>query len=312
MKKRVKWLCSVMLLVAVAVTGCGQKKAEKQTGTATESQREDAFEGKWVVSPEYAISRVGNEDTLFVDGRGEKQAILGTVKGAIATTWNDWCIQEGKQGDEKWGCIPEPEDLAKILGGLGITKEKEIIVLGETLDGWGDDARLVWELLAAGYEDVKMVDGGLAAMKECGAPTQFIASRPKAADVTIDQIDYTHVMTTEKLQENYDEYKIVDVRTDEEYDGAILYNEAKGGHLPGAIHIRYTDLFKEDGYLKSNEDLTKMFEDAGLSKDDEIVTYCTGGIRSAYTQLVLEMCGFEKSYNYDQSFWRWAVVGDVE
>ena len=55
-----------------------------------------------------------------------------------------------------------------------------------------------------------------------------------------------------------------------------------------------------------------MFEEAGLSKSDEIVTYCTGGIRSAYTQLVLEMCGFEKSYNYDQSFWRWAVVGEVE
>ena len=55
-----------------------------------------------------------------------------------------------------------------------------------------------------------------------------------------------------------------------------------------------------------------MFEDAGLSKDDEIVTYCTGGIRSAYTQMVMEMCGFEHTYNYDQSFWRWAVVGDVE
>ena len=42
------------------------------------------------------------------------------------------------------------------------------------------------------------------------------------------------------------------------------------------------------------------------------MTYCTGGIRSAYMQLVMEMCGFEDSYNYDQSFWRWAVVGEVE
>ena len=43
----------------------------------------------------------------------------------------------------------------------------------------------------------------------------------------IDEIDYSHVMTTEELQKNYDEYKIVDVRTDEEYEGAILYDEAK-------------------------------------------------------------------------------------
>ena len=202
--------------------------------------------------------------------------------------------------------------MSQTLGNLGITRDKEVIVLGETLDGWGDDARLVWELLAAGYTDVKMVDGGYSAIKEAGAPTQFLASKPQAQEVTIDEIDYSHVMTTEELQNNYDEYKIVDVRTDEEYDGAVLYEEAQGGHLPGAIHIRYTDLFQEDGTLKPNKELIQMFEDAGLTKEDKIVAYCTGGIRSAYMQLVMEMCGFENSYNYDQSFWRWAVVGEVE
>ena len=59
-------------------------------------------------------------------------------------------------------------------------------------------------------------------------------------------------------------------------------------------------------------DLTKMFEDAGLSKEDHIITYCTGGIRSAYMQLVMEMCGFENSENYDESFYRWCVEGDLE
>ncbi len=57
-----------------------------------------------------------------------------------------------KTGDEKWGCIQEPEQLEETLGNLGITKDKEIILIGETLDGWGDDARLLWEL-RAGYED---------------------------------------------------------------------------------------------------------------------------------------------------------------
>ena len=113
-------------------------------------------------------------------------------------------------------------------------------------------------------------------------------------------------------QKNYKDYKIVDVRTDEEYEGAKKYNEAKGGHLPGAIHIRYTDLFREDGTLRSQADIDKMLKDAGISKDDKIVTYCTGGIRSAYMQLVLEMAGCKNTWNYDQSFWRWAVVGDVE
>ena len=97
-----------------------------------------------------------------------------------------------------------------------------------------------------------------------------------------------------------------------EYEGATLYGEAQGGRLPGAINIPYTELFQEDGTLKSNEEITLMYEENGIKKDDQVVTYCTGGIRSAYAQLVLEMCGYENTYNYCQSFWRWAVVGEVE
>ena len=71
-------------------------------------------------------------------------------------------------------------------------------------------------------------------------------------------------------------------------------------------------MFREDGTLRSKADIEKVLTDAGISKDDKIVTYCTGGIRSAYSQLVFEMAGYENTWNYDQSYWRWAVAGDVE
>lgn len=330
-RKKVLVLCLIMVLSVAA--GCGKQDtdntvdaAEKIEGDAQEQQEEseaekDAeeipddghFHGEYIVTGEYAKDRIGAEDVLFIDARGWQKAVLGTLKGAIATTWQDLCTcQEGQAGDADWGKIPAPDDLEGILGELGITKDKEIIVFADTLDGWGDDARLVWEFLAAGFEDVKMIDGGYAAAKAAGAETQLFASGSEPGEVTVDSIDNTHVMTTEELQANYDEYTIVDVRTDEEYNGAILYNEAQGGHLPGAIHVRYTDLFQEDGTLKPNSELAEMFESAGVDKEDKVVTYCTGGIRSAYTQLVLEMCGYENTWNYDQSFWRWAVVGEVE
>lgn len=330
-RKKVLVLCLIMVLSVAA--GCGKQDtdntvdaAEKIEGDAQEQQEEseaekDAeeipddghFHGEYIVTGEYAKDRIGAEDVLFIDARGWQKAVLGTLKGAIATTWQDLCTcQEGQAGDADWGKIPAPDDLEGRLGELGITKDKEIIVFADTLDGWGDDARLVWEFLAAGFEDVKMIDGGYAAAKAAGAETQLFASGSEPGEVTVDSIDNTHVMTTEELQANYDEYTIVDVRKDEEYNGAILYNEAQGGHLPGAIHVRYTDLFQEDGTLKPNSELAEMFESAGVDKEDKVVTYCTGGIRSAYTQLVLEMCGYENTWNYDQSFWRWAVVGEVE
>lgn len=310
MKKSVR-LLGIALVTALVLTGCGKSKGVSDD----ELVSEDTFEGKYLVTADYAKEHVGDENVLFVDCRGADKAKKGTVEGAVATTWQELCTCDesyGKAGDEKWGKIPESSDLAERLGKLGMSKDKEIILLGETLNGWGDDARVLWELVATGYDNAKIVDGGYSAVVDAGAATQKGASEPTECDVTIDSIDNTHVMETEELMNNYDAYKIVDVRTDEEYEGATKYDEAQGGHLPGAIHIRYTDLFREDGTLRSKADIEKVLTDAGISKDDNIVTYCTGGIRSAYAQLVFEMAGYENTWNYDQSFWRWAVVGDVE
>ena len=291
--------------VGLSVSFCEVPEVEYVACYSRGRERGELFAREWGVQKVYTdLEQMAQDDTI--------DAVYIASPNSLHYEQSKLFLQNGKHVICEKPITVEPEQLEETLGNLGITKDKEIILIGETLDGWGDDARLLWELRAAGYEDVKMVDGGWKALKDSGIKTQFLASKPEPAEVKIDEIDYSHVMTTEELQKNYDEYKIVDVRTDEEYEGAILYDEAKGGHLPGAIHIRYTDLFDDAGYLKSNEELTKMFEDAGLSKDDEIVTYCTGGIRSAYTQLVMEMCGFEHTYNYDQSFWRWAVVGDVE
>lgn len=298
------------LLIISLLAGCGNKGVPEE-----ELVSKDSFEGKYLVTADYVKEHAGDENVLLVDCRGADKAKKGTLKGAIATTWQEigTCSDDyGAAGDEGWGKIPDISELSGKLSELGMDKNKELILLGETLNGWGDDARVLWELAAAGYTNVKMVDGGYSAAKSAGIPTQKGASEPEPVEVTIDSIDKTHVMETKELMNNYDAYKIIDVRTEEEFKGAIKYDEAQGGHLPGAIHLPYTDLFREDGRLRSQADVEKMMEDAGISKTDKIVAYCTGGIRSAYMQLVLEMAGYENTWNYDQSFWRWAVVGEVE
>ena len=310
MKKFMKTL-GVMLLMAMLMTGCGG--SESAAEPAEDSV--EKFEGIYMVTADYVKENIGNENVLILDCRGVKKTAKETIEGAVGVVWQDLCTCDesyGEAGDEGWGKIPEASDLAERLGNLGITKDKEIITVGYTTDGWGDDARIAWELIAAGYENVKMVDGGYTALEAAGVPTQKGGSEPVAAEVSIDTIDMTHVMETEELTANYDEYVVLDVRTQKEYDGATKYGEAKGGHLPGAIFFPYTEMFNSDDTLKSNAEIVSMLEAAGVSKDDKIVTYCTGGIRSAYTQMVLEMCGYENTWNYDQSYWRWCVVNEVE
>ncbi len=58
--------------------------------------------------------------------------------------------------------------------------------------------------------------------------------------------------------------------------------------------------------FKSSAEMQKVFEEAGLKKEDEIVTYCTSGIRSAHLSLTLRMMGYENARNYDASFYEWA------
>lgn len=296
----------VALLMAMVLTlslvGCGASTTEDSTV---------AFEGEYVVSADYVKENLGN--IIVVDARGEEDAQKGTVEGAIATTWQYLATcEDGVAGDPNWGCILDTERLSERLGGLGLAKDAEIVLFSNAEEGWGEDGRIAWELIAAGYENVKIVDGGIEALKAADVPMVKGAAAPVACEVTVDTIDETHVINTDELKSIYDDVKVVDVREDKEYDGKTLYGEANGGHLPGAIHIKYTDLFNSDSTLKSVEDLTMMFEEAGLAKEDHIVTYCTGGIRSAYMQLVMEMCGFGNSENYDESFYRWCVNEPLE
>lgn len=309
MKKTALFLA---LVLTVGLVGCSApKETEKEETSGAEETKTEVFTGEYVVSAEYVKENL--DHVILVDARGDEAAAKETIKGAIPIMWQYFATcEDGASGDENWGCILDTERLSERLGEKGLAKNKEIVLFAASQEGWGDDGRIAWELIAAGYENVKMVDGGFAALKTVGLETAKGGAEPEAVDVVVDSIDTTHTINTEELKDNYDDYKIVDVRADEEYDGKTLYGEVKGGHLPGAIHIRFTDLFQEDGTLKGNAEITKMFEDAGLSTDDQIVTYCTAGIRSGYMQLILEMCGFENSKNYDESYYRWCAVEEVE
>lgn len=312
MKKKTLLTVFLCIMMAMSMAAC----SGGQLGQSEEPQKQQdsgAFKGDMIISAEEALALIGSEDVIFVDCTGS--ANKGTVRGAVATSWQELCTcseEYGNAGDDTWGKIPEPADLAKRLGALGLDKSKEIITLGHTLDGWGEDARVAWELRTAGYENVKIVDGGIDALLGAGAEKQSGGSEPVPCEVTIDKTDMTHVMETPELVKNFDQYKIVDVRTEKEYNGATKYGEARGGHIKGAVSVPYPDLFNSDGTLKPNDEIVSMFKAQGVEKTDKVVTYCTGGIRSAYAQMVLEMCGYENTYNYDQSYWNWCVENEVE
>lgn len=305
-----KWLLVILVFVLTfTMVACKSEQTIKDEKEVNVSK----FIGKYIVDANYVKEHYEDDNIILLDARGEKAAKGGTIEGATTTNWQNLSnIENAEKGDYDWGLILDPEILSEKLSDLGLSKDKEIIMFAEGPKGWGEDGRILWTLRAAGYEDVKMVDGGLKALQNVGLPKSKDVKKLDPVEVKIDKLDYEHVINTKELEESYDDYVIVDVREDKEYNGGVHYGEAKGGRLPGAIQVKFTDLFESNGYLKSSEEIISSLENMGIKKGDKVITYCTSGIRSAYSQLIFEMLDYEVTKNYDGSYNTWCVHNEVE
>ena len=80
------------------------------------------------------------------------------------------------------------------------------------------------------------------------------------------------------------EVAIVDTRSDAEYYGEAV-RAARGGAVPGAVHLEWTQNLQADGRFKAEADLRAMYTALGVTPDREVMTYCQGGYRAAHTYL---------------------------
>jgi thiosulfate/3-mercaptopyruvate sulfurtransferase len=107
--------------------------------------------------------------------------------------------------------------------------------------------------------------------------------------------------------------KLVDVRGPKEFTGEVLAppeypteHAQRGGHIPGAINIPWSQAVREDGTFKSPEELKKLYDDKGIIATRDIVTYCRIGERSSFTWFVLKyLLGYPNVRNYDGSWTEW-------
>lgn len=306
---------TIFFAILVVMVGCSNNGGKKEvTGESSGDSKQVSkvlFSGDDLIEAEEVAAT--RDEVILVDCRGEDNAKKGTIEGATAIAWQGLSdVESVKQGDYQWGLVYQAPELAKRLGEAGLSKEANLVLFSDGVDGWGEDGRILWTLKQAGYTKAKMVDGGLMALKEAGLKSTKKVTKLAPVEGKSQSLDKSHSIETKELEANLKDYKLVDVRSKEEFKGATKYGEAKGGHLPEAINLAYTDLFQETGYLKSNEAIEKLAKEAGLEKDDKIVTYCTGGIRSAYMELILSSIGYNQVKNYDGSYYTWSANNEVQ
>jgi thiosulfate/3-mercaptopyruvate sulfurtransferase len=172
-------------------------------------------------------------------------------------------------------------------------------------------ARGVWFLEYYGHPNVKMLDGGFDAWKAAGAPVTTVATSPKAA--TFNSVESREVLATAEdvlRSLNKKEIAILDTRSRGEFLGTHV-RAARGGAIPGAIHIEWTDNIAADGKFKPNTKLQAMYEKAGITPDKEVVSYCQGGYRAAHSYVALRLLGFPRVRNYIGSWKEWGDRTDL-
>ncbi|MBI3121835.1 MAG: sulfurtransferase, partial [candidate division NC10 bacterium] len=63
--------------------------------------------------------------------------------------------------------------------------------------------------------------------------------------------------------------------------------------------------------FKPAAELLKMYEAAGISRDQKILTYCQTGVRAAHALFTLRLLGYETVRNYDGSWAEWGNSTDL-
>lgn len=249
-------------------------------------------------------------DVSLMDARSEKDYRTGHIPGAVSAPWQNFTHMENRPGDLRWGVLLPADQLSDLMAPLGVETGKPVIVYART-PGWGEDGRFAWMAMMARIRDVRILDGGIDAWMRSGGEISRNAPAPLKSALAIDSLDEGLTATTDWIRSSMGRIRIVDTRTRKEYEGAKKHGEARGGRLPGSVLVPFRSMFNGDGTVKSVPELRQMFLDAGLTPEDEIVTYCTAGIRSAHMALMLRMTGFSRARNYDASFYEWAGRKDL-
>ncbi|WP_304126999.1 sulfurtransferase [Gemella sanguinis] len=276
------------------------------------------FNFKQLVDAEYLLSNRENDNLVVIDARGgmlEEGALM--YDKATVVDWTDISLL-GEFGGEELGKLLSKENYQQIFSKLGVKEDSEVLVYGFTMpdQGFGDEGRILYTFNYAGFDNVKIIDGGFKQVESLGFNKKYNPSEDRidVSDVVrVEGENNSNAIFTDELLTlvGNENVQIIDTRLEVEYNGRVIYGENKAGHIPTAISIPFNSLVDKDGFIKSREELEKYFEDKGLDKNKLQITYCTTGVRASYVAVILTELGY-KVRNYEPSFARYANVGEVE
>lgn len=199
--------------------------------------------------------------------------------------------------------------LEHLLAARGVSATRPVVVYDERSGMRA--ARAFWALEYFGHEHTQLLDGGFGAWTAAGHP---VSTTPHPAEPTT----WTGTRVDDRLATwrdvhdrlSADDVVVLDTRSSGEYLGTTV-RAARGGCVPGAVHVEWTDNLGSDGAFKPAEELRAMYEASGVTADKEVLTYCQGGYRAAHSYLALRLLGYPRVRTYLGSWKEWGDRTDL-
>jgi len=234
----------------------------------------------------------------------------GHVPGAVGFNWQTQ-LQDGVRRD-----IISREQFEKLISESGISPQDTVILYGDNNNWFA--AYAFWLLKLYGHRDVRLMNGGrMKWLNE--ADKEFTVEKPevKRAEYKVLNADLSlRAFLADVLPSSRkNSVHLIDVRSPDEYSGKVIAppgmteTAQRGGHIPGAVSVPWSQSVREDGTFKSREDLEKLYGGKGIDFSKPAIAYCRIGERSSHTWFVLKyLLGVKDVRNYDGS---WTEYGNL-
>jgi len=267
------------------------------------SRNEVLVDVDWVAehgSDEGVVLVEVDEDTTAYEG--------GHIPGAIGLNWRS-DLRDPVRHD-----VVSREQFQALLSERGVSNDDTVVLYGGNNNWFA--AYAYWYFKLYGHRDVKLMDGGRKKWELDARPLSTETVTRPATTYTASAPDLSIRAFRDEVVQSIGSRSLVDVRSPDEFAGRLLApahlpqeQSQRGGHIPTAVNVPWSKAANDDGTFKSDEELKKLYEGAGLDLDRDIIAYCRIGERSSHTWFVLqELLGQPNVKNYDGS---WTEYGSL-
>lgn len=267
---------------------------------------------EYLVETEWVAEHLDDPDVRLVESNEDPLLYAtGHIPGTVAVDWFT-TLQHPVRRD-----FLNKEEFEALCSRLGIGNDTTVVFYGDRSNWFAVYAFWLFEYY--GHQNRRVMNGGRAKWIAEGRtmtttllsypPTNYQAKAP-AADIRAFRDDVmAHIES--KLP-------LVDVRSTKEFTGELLHmpgypqeGAQRGGHIPGAVSIPWSQAVAEDGTFKLPEALRALYQERDITPDKDIIAYCRIGERSSHTWFVLKyLLGYPRVRNYDGSWTEWGnLVG---